>query len=63
MTAWRIDGQRERGDETVFKCYRFRDGKHEFSTVRVLTIWWVTQGSVADIMEKAERNFQEGQKP
>lgn len=52
-TAWHIDQQRERGDETVFRCYRHRDGKHMFVTVRVLTIWWRVQGSTADILRKA----------
>lgn len=63
MTAWHIARQYEHGDETVFKCERFAGGEWQFSTVRVLTIWWRTQGSVADIHEKAERNFKEGQKP
>jgi hypothetical protein len=61
-TGWYINSQYESGDETVFKCHRHHNGEHLFSTVRVLTSWWRIQGSVADVLRKAERNYQEEQK-
>jgi len=62
---WHIIRSYESGDETVFHCARFNGETWHFTKVRVLTIWWRTQGSVTDILRKAEERWQEeqGQKP